>query len=78
MDKPQSVVFEELKQGIAQMINDSGLPAFMIEPMIRDFLMEIRDVAKSQYEYEKKQYDAYLASQDKPAEVDAEIVDDAE
>lgn len=78
MDKPQSVVYEELRSGIAQLINDSGLPAFMVEPIMRDFVMELRDIARNQYETEKSQYESYLASQDTPAEVDAEIIEDVQ
>ena len=60
MNKPITVVREETKQMIANVINDSGLPAFVIEPILQEFLTEIRYVAKKQYETEKAQYEQFL------------------
>lgn len=59
MNKPITVAYEDLKNEIADSINKSGLPAFVIESIIKDFLIEIRDVAKKQYEYDKKQYEQH-------------------
>lgn len=58
MNKPISVVYEDLKHDIADLINNSGLPPFVLESVIKDFLVEISDVAKRQYEYDKEQYDS--------------------
>jgi hypothetical protein len=49
MNKPITVIYEDFKQGLASLINDSGLPAFMIEPILRDYLEEVRRVASQQY-----------------------------
>ena len=74
MNKPITIVREEVKEKIAEVINTSGLPAFVIEPIINDFLMEVRNVAKQQYEYDKYQYE--LALKQKNEEVNNKKVDD--
>lgn len=60
MNKPITVAREEVKAKIAEVINTSGLPAFIIEPILSDFLMEVRSVARQQYEYDKHQYELAL------------------
>ena len=65
MNKPITIIREEVKQGIADIINNSGLPAFIIEPIIQEFLIEIKNVAKLQYEHDLEQYNLQLkASED--------------
>lgn len=73
MSKPITVAYEDLKSGIAELINGSGLPAFMIEPVIKDFLIEIKDVAKQQYEYDKEQYDAEMSKAQSKLAKDEEV-----
>ena len=60
MNKPITVAREETKEKIAEVINTSGLPAFVIEPILNDFLIEVRNVAKYQYEHDKQQYEMAL------------------
>ena len=60
MNKPITIVREEVKEQIAAIINNSGLPAFVVEPILQDFLMEVRNIAIRQYEYDKQQYNASL------------------
>lgn len=78
MNKPVSVAYEDLKSGIAELINASNLPAFVIESVIKEFLIEISDVAKKQYKYDKEQYEASLSIQDELAEDDSESYADIE
>ena len=63
MNKPITVVREEIKAKIADVINTSGLPAFIIEPILQDFLVEVRNVAKHQYEYDKQQYELSIKNE---------------
>lgn len=60
MNKPATIVYEELKRDIAELINASSLPPFVLESLIKDFFIEISDVAKKQYEYDKEQYESEL------------------
>lgn len=64
MNKPITIVREEVKEQIAAIINNSGLPAFVIEPILQDFLMEVKNVAIRQYEYDKQQYNASLKNKE--------------
>lgn len=61
MEKPLTLVFEELKKDIADLINCSGLPAFMVEPILKEYMNEVHVSAMRQYEYDKEQYEAYLS-----------------
>ena len=64
MNKPITIVREETKEQIAAIINNSGLPAFVIEPILQEFLIEVRNVAIRQYEYDKQQYNDFLKSKE--------------
>lgn len=61
MNKPITIVYEELKQDLANLINKSGLPAFVIEPMLQNYLNEIKTIAQKQYLADKEQYNEFLA-----------------
>lgn len=63
IEKPMSVAKEELNQTIVNVINNSGLPLFVIESMLKELLMEVSVVAKQQMEEEKAQYEQMLAKQ---------------
>lgn len=57
MNKPITIVYEEFKENFANIINDSGLPACMIELVLENYLNEIKIIVKKQYEFDKKQYE---------------------
>ena len=63
MNKPMTIIREELKAQIAEAINDSKLPAFAIEPILQEFLFQIKNVAMLQYENDKQEYEKFLNSQ---------------
>ena len=66
MNKPITMVYEEFKQQLADLINNSGLPVFVIEPILQSYLSEVRTLVKRQYEYDKAQYEeALLALENK-------------
>lgn len=60
MNKPITVVYEDFKQELADLINNSGLPAFVIEPILQSFLEETRVVVKKQYQIDKDLYEKSL------------------
>ena len=65
MNKPSSIIYEEFKQDLANLINNSGLPAFIIEPVLKDYLNEIKLLAQRQYQADKVEYEKSLANQTK-------------
>lgn len=57
MNKPANLIVEETKANIVKIINESGLPPFLIEPIIKDLYNQInilkkKELAKSKQEYE--------------------------
>lgn len=62
MNKPITVIYEDFKQELANLINNSGLPAFMIEPVLQNYLNETKVVMQKQYESDKAKYEEYLKS----------------
>ena len=68
MNKPITLVIEETKTKLAELINNSGLPPFVIEPMLNTFLQEAHVAAKRQYEIEKLQYEQALAKEEEQNE----------
>lgn len=63
MNKPITLVIEETKTKLAEIINTSGLPPFVIEPMLNTFLQEVHVASKRQYEIDKLQYEQAIAKE---------------
>lgn len=63
MNKPSTIIYEEFKQELANLINRSGLPAFVIEPVLRDYLNDTRTAMQRQYQADKAAYEKALAEQ---------------
>ena len=57
MGKPFTVAYEGFKQDLADLINNSGLPACVIEPVLQMYLVETKMVASKQYQSDKAQYE---------------------
>ena len=60
INKPIMILREEFMMNMSNLINKSGLPLFIIEPIMRDMLMEVNAGVKRQYEMEKVQYEQAL------------------
>ena len=60
MNKPITIVYEDFKQNMINIINDSGLPMFMVEPVLQNCLSEVRAVMQRQQEMDKEQYEKSL------------------
>lgn len=65
MNKPITVVYEDFKRDMADLINNSGLPPFIVEAVLQSYLIEARDVARNQYNIDKAQYEKYLLEENK-------------
>jgi hypothetical protein len=61
MNKPITIKYEEFKQDLASLINNSGLPPFMIESILQSYLYETKIVVNKQYQFDKEQYEKYLS-----------------
>ena len=65
MNKPSTIIYEEFKQDLANLINKSGLPAFIIEAVLQNYLNEARTVAQRQYYSDKEEYERSLNKETK-------------
>lgn len=59
--KPITVARDEFISDLTSLINRSGLAPFIIEPIIKDILHDIRIMAQNQLEQDTKQYRNMLA-----------------
>lgn len=70
MNKPIILIREEVKQELANVINNSNLPAYIIEPILVEFLDETRRAGKKQLEIAKLQYEKALQEEGKESSKD--------
>ena len=63
MNKPITLIREETKQDLINIINQCGLPAFVIEPIVQNILTEVKTAVKREYEYDRQRYESYLESE---------------
>lgn len=65
MDKPFSILYEEFRQGLTNLINNSCLPPFVIESVLRNYTSEVNGLARNQYQIDKANYERLLSEKDK-------------
>lgn len=68
MNKPSTIVYEEFKQNLANLINNCGLPAFIIEPVLQNYLNEMRMVMHRQYQSDLAEYQNSLKEEEQASE----------
>jgi hypothetical protein len=62
MEKPLSIKVSEIKEGIVNIINTSGLHPTILQPLVKEIYLEVDAYAKSYAAQEQKQYELYLAN----------------
>ena len=65
MDKPFSILYEEFRQGLTNLINNSCLPPSVIESVLRNYTSEVNGLARNQYQIDKANYECLLYKKDK-------------
>jgi hypothetical protein len=50
LNKPISIVRAEFISDLTNLINQSSLPLFVIEPILKDIYIEVKNVMQKQYE----------------------------
>ena len=58
--KPITLVREEFMQNLANVCNNSGLPFFIVESILKDFLQELHIASQRQIEADKARYNEEL------------------
>ena len=56
MDKPVTVIREELRETITNAVNSSNLPAFVVADMFEKFLLELKQLERQQYQNDFQSY----------------------
>lgn len=68
MDKPFSILCEEFRQELTNLINNSGLPPFVIESVLKNYINEVSSLARNQYQVDKARYECFLSEKEKREE----------
>lgn len=63
--KPMSVARAEFISSLTDLINNSMLPPFVIEPVLKDMYNDIHMVAQKQFEADAKKYNEELQTKSK-------------
>lgn len=69
MNKPFSMLCEEFKKNVVNLINSSGLPPFVVESILKNHLNEVSSVAKNQYQIDKMEYEKLLLEMNDKEEI---------
>ena len=67
MDKPVTLIREELIEDMVRLINGSSLPLFVIEPILKDLYLEVKNGAQQQLERDRVQYQSSIAESETEA-----------
>ena len=62
--KPASVAHAELIDDLTMAINNSPLPSFIIESVLKDLYNQVRSLSRQQYEQDKQQYEQAMKEYD--------------
>ena len=65
MTKPANLIIEETKENLVKVINESGLPPFLLEPILKDLYNQINILKQQELEQSKKQYEDSLKREEK-------------
>lgn len=71
--KPITVARNDFLNDIINLCNDSGLPLFVIENVLKDFIDEVKIAANRQFENDKKKYDIELLEFQKSLKEEKEV-----
>ena len=65
MNKPANLIVEETGEKIAKIINESGLPPFLLEPLLKEIYKQISFLKQKELENSKKDYEESLKEKKK-------------
>lgn len=63
MEKPISIKIKEFKNMAVNLVNTSGLPLIVVEPILKDILGAVQSKLEQEYLQDKTNYDRFLAEQ---------------
>lgn len=59
-NKPMSIVISELKEGIITIVNNSGLPLYITEMILKDIVNDVSEVSR---QVREKEYQDYIQAE---------------
>ena len=59
-NKPMSIVISELKEGIVTIVNNSGLPLYITEMILKDIVNDVSEVSR---QVREKEYQDYIQAE---------------
>lgn len=65
IEKPLILIRKEFTENMIKIIQESNLPAFLIEPILRDVLNEIQMASKIEYDKSLELYNQKMTSPNK-------------
>ena len=68
MNKPLSVKRQEFIENLVNLVNSADLPPFVMEPIIGNVHVSVKNLINEQYKREKELYDKFLAESEKEGE----------
>ena len=57
---PITVAREETKKKLVDVLNNSGVPAFVLVDILQNLLLELRQIERQQLEADRQKYEAEL------------------
>lgn len=63
MNKPADLIVEETKESIVKIVNKSGLPPFLLEPILKEIYNQVNILKQQELEQSKKQYENSLKNE---------------
>lgn len=60
ISKPITVARVEFYDNLVNLTNNSMLPPYILEPILKDVYMEVKSMAQRQYESDKRAYEELL------------------
>lgn len=73
MNKPIIILREELVNKLAADIKESGLPAFIVRPIIEDILTQVRGAERNEYRFASDAYNKAIQDENQPRNAEAEV-----
>ena len=59
-NKPITIIYEDFKNELKDLINNSGLPPFILEPILRDTYNKVKMAEQQQLENDRKNYQEFI------------------
>lgn len=72
MEKPISLILDDFRKTLISAINESGLPACLMEPILKDLYGQVANLSIQELNTQKKQYDEVVMEEARKKRVEQE------